>query len=321
MTGLTRFRPMAAAFLLSGLIAGHAEAGISVTNNTNASALQTALLGGGTGGIHVTNFALSYQDNGAGAQSTGIYTATGYNGYLIPAGQGIVLSTGNAADASSGPVVQSITTNYNTTGLLSGPQYDLLNPIAPTTNGFFDVTQLTITFTAGPNTTQVFFSGVFASAEYPVFVGQYNDAFGLFLNGTNIATAGGYPISIDSPYMAATTTFPTDPTTTFYGNPVVVKPQYQTTALQSVLVPSGGPNMTFSGAVTPGSTNTLTFIIADNNDGNLDSAFYVRGLGSSPPTPPLDLVPEPSTLVILAVSGPLIAVWACGRRRTRKAGA
>jgi hypothetical protein len=78
-----------------------------------------------------------------------------------------------------------------------------LNQVS-TANDFNDVTELDITFTAGPNTTQVFFNTVFASAEYPCCVGSFIDGFGLFLNGANIAFAGGNPVNIDNPDMVNT---------------------------------------------------------------------------------------------------------------------
>jgi hypothetical protein len=113
----------------------------------------------------------------------------------------------------------------------------------------------------------------FASAEYPCCVGSFIDGFGLFLNGANIAFAGGNPVNIDNPDMV-NTAFPTDG-----GND---GSSFQTTALGGVLVENGSAVITYGGNVIPGSTNTLTFIVADANDDELDTAAFIQGLGNAP---------------------------------------
>lgn len=272
------------ALLLAGGMVGPAFAGgITVTNNINANDLINTLLAGGAGGITVTNVSLSAQDNGAGAQSTGIFTTNGPNNYQL-VGPGIVMTSGNAAALSSGPVQDGVTTSYGTSATAS--QTALLSQVASTNSGFFDVSELDITFTAGPNTNQVFFNAVFGSAEFPNFVGSFVDGFGLFLNGTNIAFANGQPVNIDNSGMVDTTTPAGAP--------------FQETALRGVLLQNGSPLITYSGSVTPGSTgNVLTFIISDNNDSVLDTAVFIEGLGNAPPTP--SAVPEPASVTLLGI--------------------
>jgi hypothetical protein len=127
-------------------------------------------------------------------------------------------------------------------------------------------------------------------------VGSFIDGFGLFLNGTNIAFAGGQPVNIDSTLMVDTT----------------VQTQFQETALQGLLVNGVNPVVTFSGDVVPGSIgNTLTFIIADNNDDVLDTAIYLQGLGNAPPP----TVPEPSSVTLLALGVAGTAAWMWRRRK------
>jgi hypothetical protein len=292
-----------------GVTVGPAGAEIVVARNTDATQLVNTLLGTGTGGITVTNSTLSFNQNTTtGAQSSGIYMVTGPNHYNLPTGSGIVLSSGDVADAKSGPVIPSVTTGYGVPA--TSDQFNLLKQVSPASSAFNDVTELTITFTAGPNTNNVFFNGVFASAEYPHFVGAFIDGFGLFLNGKNIAVADGQPVNIDSPDMV-NTNFAKDP----LGNP---GDQYQETAYQGLLVQkNGNPVITFSGAVTPGSTgNTLTFIVGDANDDVLDTAIYLQGLGNAPPP----TVPEPSSLLALTAG-----LFSCGlvqvcRLRRRNSG-
>jgi hypothetical protein len=275
--------------------------GIVVTNNTNVQDLVNALTGGGKGGITITNAVLSAQDDGTGNMSSGIFTTSGANNYKLT-GSGIFITSGNAhQDGTSAPVIPSVTTDYGTNA--TSPQFNLLHQVSPDANSFHDVTQLTVTFTAAPNTNKIFFNGVFGSAEYPHFVGSFPDGFGLFLNGKNIAFADGMPVNINSTDMV-NTDFNNDP----LGNPGNA---FQETPMQGLLVQkNGNPVITFSGDVVPGSTgNTLTFIVGDANDGALDTGVYLAALGNSNP-----VVPEPGSLTLLGcVGGALVA-----RRALRK---
>lgn len=113
---------------------------------------------------------------------------------------------------------------------------------------------------------RVFFNVVFGTEEFPEFIGtEFIDAFGIYLNGVNIAGFSGLPINVDHPNMAGITG----------------------TELDGVLDPTSGggdPIMQFEGLVAAGSTgNTLTFIIADSGDGAYDATAYIQGLGSSAP--------------------------------------
>ena len=240
-----------AAVLVCTLQTATTRADLAVTNNVNADALANALLGGGTGGITVTNAVLSANSSGDLA-SSGIYTA-GSNNYMIPTGNGVVITSGNAASMGTDPTVVNGFTSaaYGTDA--TSEQFNLLHQVSPGASSFHDVTELTITFNVDANTDHVFFNGVFTSAEYPSFVGYFTDGFGLFLNGQNIAAVGGFPVNIDSPYMYSTVP-------PFDGQPAdtQVATQFQETAVQSVMAFNGSPDLNFTGAVTPGSTgNTL----------------------------------------------------------------
>jgi hypothetical protein len=141
---------------------------------------------------------------------------------------------------------------------------------------------------------------VFGSDEYAEFVGSsFIDAFGIYLNGTNIATFAGDPVNIDHPNMA------------FIGG----------TELDGILDPtsgSGDPIMLFQGLVTPGSTgNTLTFIIADSGDSQLDSTVYIEGLGTENPGGGTQ-VPEPGAMTVFGL-GLLGLAWARRPKSVRSA--
>jgi hypothetical protein len=245
-----------AGLLLSSV--GAASAGtVTTVRDTSAADLANALTSGGAGGITITGETLSGHSN-IDVASSGIFSTSGTNNYGLK-GSGIVISNGDAVgDGTSGPVIPSFSYEYG--AFVTAAQTSLLNQVASAPQGWHDATEFDITFTAGPNTTHVFFNTVFASAEYPQYVGSFIDGFGLFLNGANIAFAGGSPANIDNPGMV-NTDFPLKGGVD--GN------AFQTTPLQGVLIENGSAVVTYGGAVTPGSTNTLTFMVADANDDQL----------------------------------------------------
>jgi hypothetical protein len=296
----------AARLCVAGLLLGSvgaASAGtVTTVRDTNAADLANALTTGGAGGITITGETLSGHSN-IDVASSGVFSTSGTNNYGLK-GSGIVISNGDAVgDGTSGPVIPSFSYEYG--AFVTAAQTSLLNQVASAPQGWHDATEFDVTFTAGPNTTHVFFNTVFASAEYPQYVGSFIDGFGLFLNGTNIAFAGGKPVNIDNPGMV-NTDFP------LLG--AVDGNAFQTTPLQGVLIENGSAVITYGGDVTPGSTNTLTFILADANDDQLDTAAFIQGLGNAPP--PLG-TPEPSTWVMLGLGFAGMA-WMGWRRQTRQ---
>jgi hypothetical protein len=288
--------------LLLGSVGAASASTVTTVRDTNAADLANALTTGGAGGITITGETLSGHSN-IDVASSGVFSTSGTNNYGLK-GSGIVISNGDAVgDGTSGPVIPSFSYEYG--AFVTAAQTSLLNQVASAPQGWHDATEFDVTFTAGPNTTHVFFNTVFASAEYPQYVGSFIDGFGLFLNGTNIAFAGGKPVNIDNPGMV-NTDFP------LLG--AVDGNAFQTTPLQGVLIENGSAVITYGGDVTPGSTNTLTFILADANDDQLDTAAFIQGLGNAPP--PLG-TPEPSTWVMLGLGFAGMA-WMGRRRQTRQ---
>jgi hypothetical protein len=217
---------------------------------------------------------------------------------------GIVFSTGDVADYQTGPNSgKKHTTNYATgfkgedqpgpsiPGIPATPsQNALLDPISGQFP-HYDVTALTINFVLKPGFDRVFFDVVFGSDEYPEFRNtQYVDAFGMYLNGKNIAVVGGSPVNINHPDFR----------------------DIPGTELDGVLAPGGNPVVRFSPLIGAGA-HSLTFILGDTSDGQVDTTVYFSALGGSPPSP--STVPEPSSLVLFAVGLLSVAGYGWCRRR------
>jgi hypothetical protein len=274
---------------LTLLACSSAANAIVVTTDTNANSLANTLT---DSGITVTSSTLT-----GASTSSGTYTnASGTYGI----GDGVILSSGNVNDYGDGPNNSgSTTTSYGTAA--TPAQEALLDPITGGSYNHNDVTQLDLTFNAGDQTSSIFFNVVFGSEEYPEWTGSsFIDAFGIYLNGVNIATFNSDPVNIDHPSMES----------------------ISGTELDGILDPTnllGDPIMLFEGLVDAGSIgNTLTFIIADSGDTAWDSTVYIAGLGSSNPgggTPGGGnaTVPEPGTLALLTIG--LIGFGATRRKR------
>lgn len=314
-------RLVASLFLLAaGLGVGPAAHAIVVTGTQDTASLINALLAGGNTGIQVTGVTLSgHQDSidlgvpevpaSFTLTSSGTYSnASGTYGI----GAGVVLTTGgvegfsldgqqllagygdgpNSVDSNGWPFGATFpVTDPDQPGAPTTAAQDiLLDPLTgidPDTSqpyDHFDATELLIEFDMANGFDTVSFEVVFGSEEFPEFVGSpYIDAFGLFLNGTNIAFVGGQPVNIDHPDMAAVAG----------------------TELDGILAPGGNPVLTFSGVANP-TGNTLRFIVTDTSDGIYDTTVYFSALQGLP-------VPEPATSALLTACA--IGLLAAERRR------
>ncbi len=270
MKALTKFSIATAAIALSTLASSAAQA-ISVTQTNDLTALKNAITAG-NGGIVINSISISGQLGQFG-------TYTNLSGtYGI--GSGIVISTGNVNDYNTGANTSAEkTTVYGIGG--TPTQQALLSPITGSLS-HFDVAQIEIDFDLQNGFDTIFFNTVFGSEEFPKYVNQYVDGFGLFVNGQNIAFSGGQPVNINNSSMT-----PLDGT-----------------ELNGVLAPNNNPVLTFSKVLGNGSKgNKLTFIIADTRDASLDSTAYFSALGGAVPQP----VPVPPAVAGVILAGGLLS--------------
>lgn len=251
--------------------------GIVVTPSGNATTLANSLLGPGitlVGTPTLTGGNLLGSASSAGTFTNGLTTGIGIDsGVLLTTGQANLVTNSNTAD--------------NTTGAFGGGGDLDLNLLAGAGTG--DATVLTFDFTT--TTGDLFFQFAFASDEYNEYANtEYNDVFGFFVDGTNIALlpSSTTPITINNVNA-------TDNSAYFNSND-----------------PSDGPPpfafsydgftdvFTVSALGLGAGTHTIKLAIADVGDLNYDSGVFIKA-GSFSPTEPPGVPDASASLVLLAL--------------------
>lgn len=253
-----------------------------ITPENNGTTLANTILGSG---INISNVDYSGA-NGA----SGTFTNGNSSGLAID--KGIVISTGQALNAV-GP-------NNNTgTGTSNGTSgYAPLTAIA----GFstFDASVLKFNFEIdGGAGGDLFFNFVFGSEEYLEYVNSsYNDVFGFFVDGVNVALApgSGDPITIN--------TINTDQNSGLFVD--------NTAAIYNTQMDGFTKSLQISLTGLSAGLHSMEFAIADAGDSILDSWIFIEAKSFS--DTPVD-VSEPSSLTLL---GLMLAALGWSRRKTKK---
>src|ERR1035441_10571487 len=131
--------------------------GMTIAPGISATALATTLLGSGV------TLSGTPTLQGAPAQAGSFTNAPALVGFS----SGIILSSGNVIDAGSTYAGQNLPSTDE-----GGAGYAPLNALIGG-QATFDAAVLQFSFI--PNTSTIYFSYVFASAEYPNFIGSFND--------------------------------------------------------------------------------------------------------------------------------------------------
>ncbi len=236
------------------------------TVNTSLTPAQLAQMLVGPG-VTVSNATFT-----GGAASTGSFSFT--NPAVVGFGQGIVLSSGSAADVVGPNLSDWTSTDFCLPG---DPALDALS-------GFTTHDAAVLDFDFVPTANQVVFQYAFASDEYPEWVNtQYNDVFGFFINGTNYATVRQVAGDPNSPFV------PVAVNNVNNGNPLdpAFAPARPDLFRANYFNPNGPSALdleldgitsvlTFQAPVTPGAVNHMKLAIADASDGIYDSAVFIQ---------------------------------------------
>lgn len=239
---------------------GKGNAAISTTNlNTlTPQQLVQSLVGSG---VTVSNVTYTGANGASG-------TFTGGTGVGLGIDSGVILTNGAASNAS----FQNSNSKISTDNGLPGDA-DLNALVAPDTT--FDASILEFDFVT--NFSSVSFKYIFASDEYPEFVGEFNDVFAFYIDGKNVALIPGTttPVSINTVNDAT--------------NSLYFLINYPNTSGISTYqnFPYDGFTKVFTAManVTPGVTHHIKLAIADTADGILDSAVFIQAGSFSGGTP------------------------------------
>jgi hypothetical protein len=214
--------------------------------------LVTQLVGGG---LQVSNIQYTGGQTSAGTFSGGT-SSIGFDA-------GVILTSGNAAAIVGNG-------NGNFSNSVNQPGDTDLNSLLPSGQQTFDACVLQFDFI--PVKDKLKFQYVFGSDEYPEFVGSsFNDVFGFFLNGQNIALLPGTTtvVSINNVNDGNGPNNPPQNQQFFVNN-------YTNGGTKAVTIDGMTVVLTILADVNQGQTNTIKLAIADTSDRILDSAVFLK---------------------------------------------
>jgi hypothetical protein len=258
-----------------------AAASITVQTTTNAMTMVNALVPGSSG-IQLVDGSATYTgaSNASGTFTNANFLGTGFT-------SGIVLTSGDATKLdgpNAGP------SDYSTDNGFAGGNSKLDAIVTPRTTH----NASTLMFKFIPSADVISFQFVFGSDEYSEFVGsQFNDAFGFFLDGENIALVPGTttPVAINNVNNGNPSNSTPPSNASFFTDNDSDGGANLDTKLDGLV---GQKKALFAvGDVTPGEEHTIEITIADTSDSILDSAvFLLNGSFVDEPPPPVEPPPD-----------------------------
>ncbi|HEY6064849.1 MAG TPA: choice-of-anchor L domain-containing protein, partial [Thermoanaerobaculia bacterium] len=242
-----------------GLFAGSlvlflaAQSTLAVTTtdlNTLTPAQLAQMLAGP--GVTVSNVTFTGANVAGGSFTGGLADGLGID-------SGIILSSGNVANAVGPNTDDGITTVNETPGDAD------LNVIVGAGHSTFDAAVLQFDFV--PSSSTVNFRYVFASDEYNEFVGQINDVFAFYIDGQNVALIPGTttPIAINTVNLQTNSQY------------------YKNNDPSDLMPPPFGTQfdgfttvLTATATLQAGVSHHIKLAIADTDDSILDSAVFLQ---------------------------------------------
>jgi PKD repeat protein len=243
-------------------------------------------------GIEVSNVVFT-----GGAGSTGTFNFT--DPTVVGFAQGVVMTSGSAADVVGPNLSESTSTNHAEPPGIGGPGDADLDALA----GFTTYDAAVLEFDFVPTANQVVFQYAFASEEYPEWVNtDFNDVFAFYVNGTNHAVVrqvAGDPASLFVP-VAVNNINNGNPLYPDYvpARPDLFRPNYLDPNGPSLIdLEQDGITsvLTFQAPVNPGVINHMKLAIADASDGVYDSAVFIQAgsiVSNENPVADLSVAPE-----------------------------
>lgn len=200
---------------------------------------------------------------------------------------GVLLTSGSSAIVAVPNVNAGAGVSDGTIG-----DTDLDTLIAGTT---YDANSLTIQFTADPSVHSILFDFIFASEEFPEFVGSpFNDVFAAYLDGNQVSLdSAGQVISVNNNFFNLDNSHVGGPATAGK-TPVTFDIEYDGLT----------PRIRTQAPLSAAGTHTLKFVIADAADSILDSGVFITRLQGSDQTvgSPQTQLPTPGAIDVTAQS-------------------
>jgi hypothetical protein len=230
------------------------------TTLTPTQLIQNVFLGTG---ISISNVTYS------GSSGTIGHFSTGANQTNLGMSEGIVIASGLVDGSNGQNPIGSAATNFNSWTVGTGSDPDLANMVP----GYTINDAAVLEFDFIPATNFISFSYVFASEEYPEWVGtSFNDAFGFFISGPDPVGGGNY-----SHHNIANIPGTSTPVSINNVN-TITYPQYYVDNASGLTIVYDGMTvvLTATVAVIPCVSYHIKIAIGDAGDSAYDSAIFLQ---------------------------------------------